>query len=187
MGANKVFFDTHYPAIITTKNYTIYNLTNQQTRQSLISKTSINNNLGNQKYGLRIRYYDNIHFEGEPMYEEIVKDIEFNWTDEDNKPASSPFGVIVEGFIDIHTPGIYTFKITSDDGSWLFLDNALIIDNGGLHAMKSATGICTLEKGAHKITIKYFDAGGGAFLKLLWVPPGDVEEKIPEESLKIKD
>ncbi len=187
MGANKVFFDTNYPAIITTKNYTIYDLTNQQTRQSLISKTSIKNNLGNQKYGLRARYYDNIHFEGEPAYEEIVKDIEFNWTDEDSKPVSSPFGVIVEGFIDIHTPGIYTFKITSDDGSWLFLDNALIIDNGGLHAMKSATGICSLEKGAHKITIKYFDAGGGAFLKLLWVPPGDVEEKIPEESLKIKD
>lgn len=187
MGVNKGFFDTNYPIIIITENYTIYDLTRLPEGQTIVSESIKKINLTGQKYGLRMRYYDNILWESEPVHEEIVERIGFSWADEEKKPISSPFGVILEGFIDIHTPGLYTFKMTSDDGSWLFLDNALIIDNGGRHAMKSASGTLTLEKGTHKIMIKYFDAGGGAILRLLWVPPGGAESEIPTEQLKMKD
>lgn len=187
MGANKGFFDTHYPILLTTENYTIYDLTNPKTQPTSTSEAMKKAISTDQKYGLRIRYYDNIPCENEPIYEEITGHISFSWADEEKKPVSSPFGAILEGFIDIQMPGLYTFKLTSDDGSWLFLDDALIIDNGGRHAIKTATGILALEKGTHKITIKYFDAGGGAILRLSWVPPGGEESAIPAEQLKIKD
>lgn len=187
VGANKGFFDANCPIIITTENYTIYDLTRLSEGQIILSKASKKIDLTGQKYGLHMRYYDNINWSDEPVHEEIAEHVGFSWTDEEKKPISSPFGVILEGFIDIHIPGLYTFKILSDDGSWLFLDNALIVDNGGRHATKAASGTLTLEKGTHKIMIRYFDAGGGAVLRLLWVPPGGVESQIPKEQLKMKD
>jgi hypothetical protein len=82
---------------------------------------------------------------------------------------------------------MYTFKLTSDDGSWLYIDDMLVIDNGGIHAIKSVTGAVTLEKGTHKIMIKYFDGGGGAVFNLSWIPPGGGEKEIPGERLKVKE
>ncbi len=143
-------------------------------------------NLIDQKHGLRVYYYSNIHWEGEPVYEEVMEAIEFNWSNEEKKPIPSPFSAILKGFIDIVTSGKYTFKITSDDGSWLYIDDILIIDNGGSHSIKSATGTLALEKGTHKIAIKYFDRGGGAVLDLSWLPPGGAESGIPVERLKRK-
>jgi hypothetical protein len=187
IGVNKVFFDTNYPCIITTENYKIYDLTKRKDKQSFAPKVSNKQNLIDQRYGLSVSYYDNMNWEGEPVYEEINEDIEFNWFNEEKKPIPSPFSAIWKGYIEIYTPGKYTFKLTSDDGSWLYIDDILLIDNGGNHATKSVAGMVTLETGKHKIMIKYFDAGGGAIINLAWIPPGGVEGKIPVERLKIKD
>jgi fibro-slime domain-containing protein len=187
IGVNKAFFDTNYPCTIATENYKIYDLTTRKAKQPLAPPVSNRQNLTDQKYGLRVCYYGNINWEGEPIYEEILESIEFNWSNEGEKPVPSPFSAILKGSIDIDTAGKYTFKITSDDGSWLYIDDILVIDNGGSHPIKSETGTLALEKGAHKITIKYFDRGGGAVLNLSWFPPGGVESGIPVESLTIKD
>jgi PA14 domain. len=187
MGANKEFFDTNYPIILTTNNYTMYDLAGRREKPPSRSEIMGEMNLTDQKHGLRIRYYDSIHWKNKPVDEGIVEHIGFSWDNEERKPVSSPFGVILEGFLDIQISGTYTFKITSDDGSWLFLDNVLIIDNGGHHAMKSATAALALEKGLHKIMIQYFDAGGGAILNLSWTPPGGVESEIPAEQLYTKE
>ncbi len=187
IGVNKVFFDTNYPCVITTENYKIYDLTKRKDKQPFAPKVSNKQNLIDQRYGLSVSYYGNRYWEGEPVYEEVNEDIEFNWFDEEKKPIPSPFSAIWKGYIEINTPGKYTFKLTSDDGSWLYIDDILVIDNGGNHATKSVTGMVALEAGKHKIMIKYFDAGGGAIINLTWVPPGGVEGKIPVERLKVKD
>ncbi|MEP9411190.1 MAG: hypothetical protein HRF42_07255 [Candidatus Brocadia sp.] len=190
-GANKEFFDTHYTPVITTKNYIIYDL--REKRQSLVSAAIGNSrqddkeSLVNQGYGLYASYYNNVNWDGKPVKEKIDTDFEFYWDYEGEKPISSPFSIIWKGYIDIQTPGTYTFKLTSDDGSWLYINDTLIVDNGGLHAIRTVAGKHALEKGRHKIMIKYFDGGGGAVFKLSWIPPGGVEGKIPWERLKIKD
>ncbi len=180
IGVNKRFFDTHYACTITTKNYNIYNLKEKQ-------PSPAPNNEDLQGYGLSVSYYNNVHWEGAPVYEDVDTDINFTWNNENEKPIRSPFSVIWEGYLDIPSSGTYTFKLVSDDGSWLYIDDTLVIDNGGTHAIRPVAGKCTLGKGKHKIMIKYFDGGGGAIFNLVWVPPGGVEEKIPEERLKIKD
>ncbi|KAA0245171.1 MAG: hypothetical protein DYG83_06590 [Candidatus Brocadia sp. AMX2] len=190
IGVNKEFFDTHYTQIITTKNYAIYDLGKKQ--QPLVSsdrdsQANDKQKLISQGYGLHASYYGNVDWKGEPVQEKVDTGIEFHWDYEGEKPLSSPFSIVWRGYIDIPAPGTYTFKLTSDDGSWLSIDDILIIDNGGYHAIRSVTGKHTLEKGKHKIMIKYFDGGGGAIFKLSWIPPGGVEGKIPGERLKMKD
>ena len=183
IGVNKKFFDTNYPCIITTENYKIYDLTKRKDKQPFAPMMGNKQNLIDERYGLSVSYYGNTNWEGEPVYEEINEDIEFNWFHEEKKPIPSPFSAIWKGYIKINTPGIYTFKLTSDDGSWFYIDDILVIDNGGNHATKSVAGTATLEHGKHKIMIKYFDAGGGAVLSLLWIPPNGKESKIPVTNL----
>ena len=187
IGVNKKFFDTNYPCIITTENYKIYDLTKRKDKQPFAPMMGNKQNLIDERYGLSVSYYGNTNWEGEPVYEEINEDIEFNWFHEEKKPIPSPFSAIWKGYIKINTPGIYTFKLTSDDGSWFYIDDILVIDNGGNHATKSVAGTATLEHGKHKIMIKYFDAGGGAVISLLWTPPNGKESKIPVDRLKVKD
>lgn len=79
------------------------------------------------------------------------------------KPA---FGVHYEGYVKIDADGLYEFKTNSDDGSVLAIDDEVIIDNDGEHAPTDKTGMVPLRKGYHKISVKYFDAGGGKQLQV---------------------
>ncbi|MCK6468744.1 MAG: PA14 domain-containing protein [Candidatus Brocadia sinica] len=184
--ANEKYFKSRYKKILENKEYRIYEVNHMDSKQILVQGTQ-GQDLADQRYGLRVCYYGNINWEGEPITEDIDTDIEFHWNTDGEKPISSPFSAIWKGYVDITIPGVYTFKLTSDDGSWLYIDDMLVIDNGGIYAIKSMTGAVTLEKGKHKIMIKYFDGGGGAVFKLSWIPPGGGEEKIHEERLKVKE
>lgn len=79
------------------------------------------------------------------------------------KPA---FGVRFEGYVKIDADGLYEFKTNSDDGSVLAIDDELIVDNDGEHAPVDKTGMIPLRKGYHKISVKYFDVGGGKQLQV---------------------
>jgi hypothetical protein len=53
-------------------------------------------------------------------------------------------------------PGYYDFSLTSDDGSNLYIDQELVIDNDGQHAAIERTGSVQLKKGVHEIRVSYF-------------------------------
>jgi hypothetical protein len=74
--------------------------------------------------------------------------------------------------LNVPADGAYTFRLTSDDGSKLYLDDALVVDNDGLHGVESEDGAATLTAGYHAVRIEYFEAGGGQELRLDWRPPG---------------
>lgn len=74
-------------------------------------------------------------------------------------------GMIWKGFINIPQTAGYQFSLESDDGSRLYLDNELIVDNEGDHGMEKKSGIANLQKGWHSIRILYYNAGGGFGLK----------------------
>jgi mono/diheme cytochrome c family protein len=63
-----------------------------------------------------------------------------------------------EGFFHNKAAGEYTFHLTSDDGSKLFIDGALVVDNDGLHAPETRTGKVELIKGSHKFVVGVFNA-----------------------------
>jgi len=49
--------------------------------------------------------------------------------------------------------GWYTVEIGSDDDSWLFVDDQLITDLGGIHALSRTTAQVWLDEGPHRIDI----------------------------------
>jgi hypothetical protein len=58
--------------------------------------------------------------------------------------------------------GQYTFRTTSDDGSWLWVDGAPVVVNNGLHASEEVTGTIVLSAGPHVVSFKYFERTGDA-------------------------
>lgn len=60
------------------------------------------------------------------------------------------------------TSGVYTFKTTSDDGSWLWVDGRAVVVNAGLHAAAASTGAISLDAGRHVLSFKYFERSGDA-------------------------
>ena len=70
-------------------------------------------------------------------------------------------GLILTGYIDVPKDDIYTFKLLSDDGSLLYLDGKLMLDNDGGHAPVEKSTQHAMCEGMHKIMVKYFDHNGG--------------------------
>jgi hypothetical protein len=58
--------------------------------------------------------------------------------------------------------GQYTFRTSSDDGSWLWVDGQPVVVNNGLHAETEMIGKIELSAGAHVVAFKYFDRTGDA-------------------------
>ena len=54
--------------------------------------------------------------------------------------------------------------VTSDDGSKLYIDDVLLIDNDGLH--DDITECAPISPGVYKLDLEYFEKGGGATLVL---------------------
>jgi len=66
------------------------------------------------------------------------------------------FAIRFRAELKIDTPGIYTFELNSDDGSQLYINGKLVIDNDGIHATVSKQGSIKLDMGIHPVEIHYF-------------------------------
>ncbi|HXH61888.1 MAG TPA: alpha-L-fucosidase [Fimbriimonadaceae bacterium] len=75
-------------------------------------------------------------------------------------------GLRLEGTIAVTATGVYRFELTSDDGSQLWIDGELVVDNDGLHSPSAKTGAVALAKGAHSVRVDYFNKTGGSALSL---------------------
>ncbi len=76
------------------------------------------------------------------------------------------------GSIMIDNPGIIQFQSSSDDGSVVFIDGKLTVNNPGGHGTPgpSPNGTATLSAGLHSIEVIYYQGGGGAAEVLNWDP-----------------
>jgi hexosaminidase len=92
-----------------------------------------------------------------------------------------PFGLRFSGFLNINKKGIYYFRLESDDGSRMFLNGELFIDNDGYHSSKSVSSGAALQKGYYPIEIQYFQGGGGAKIELNWRMERTQYSEIPAD------
>jgi hypothetical protein len=86
-------------------------------------------------------------------------------------PSRDNFAAKWRGWILIHNPGSYTFYLSSDDGSKLYIDKKQVVDNDGLHGWRTKQGTRTLTAGSHHIKVKFFEKGGHAGIKLKFKGP----------------
>ncbi|QDU71711.1 PA14 domain-containing protein [Mucisphaera calidilacus] len=87
-------------------------------------------------------------------------------------------GIRWHGYLWIDTPGLYAFTSTSDDGSQLRIGDNLVVDNDGVHGVKTVTGTINLDAGFYPFELLYFDWGGGQQLHVTMSGPGGVQGAI---------
>jgi hypothetical protein len=88
------------------------------------------------------------------------------------------FAIDYTGRFWIEKPGLYRFALTSDDGSKLYIDDQLVVDNDGIHPVDTKSGSVDLAGGIHKIRVQYFQ---GPRLQVALV----LEIAGPNEELKL--
>jgi len=66
------------------------------------------------------------------------------------------FAIKYTGFFEIDEPATFNFRLTSDDGSRLIIDDQVIINNDGLHPPSTREGSVKLDAGVHCIRVDYF-------------------------------
>jgi hypothetical protein len=82
------------------------------------------------------------------------------------------YGYVFEGWIKVPVSGIYSFKLDTDDGSQLYLDDTLIIDNDYNKGNIISTGAAYLEAGLHKFRMPYFEGHYDQKIVMSWALPG---------------
>ncbi len=120
-------------------------------------------------YGLEGKYFTNLEWQGTPAIVLLDENISTNTLkNRREKLPENRYSVEWIGYIDILETETYTFFLESDDGSLLFIDDTLVVDNGGIHGLAEKTGAIRLRKGLHHVKIRYLQAGGYAVLRLFW-------------------
>ena len=76
------------------------------------------------------------------------------------------YAVIFKGYLEIPEAGVYHLILGSDDGSRLFLDDRMIVDNDGTHPVQEVRGVRRLAQGLHRMRLEYFQGGYAASLGL---------------------
>lgn len=94
------------------------------------------------------------------------------------------FALRIAGQLNVASSGNTEFRLYSDDGSKLYIDNQLVVNNDLIHAMASATGSVNLSPGPHQLVVDYFQGpASGLGLQLFWTPPGQPETIVPTNVL----
>ena len=109
-----------------------------------------------------------------PLMETVV-----NGFDREERLNDDHYAFSFDGYIDIQETGIYTFYTDSDDGSRLYINHRLVVDNDGLHGMQEADGVVALKQGLHAIRVDHFEKTGGDDLRVYFEGPGFERTAIP--------
>lgn len=153
---------------------------NPEVRTKTTPEAITNVSAGELAPGLIAKYYYNIECIGDPFLSRIEKEpVSFTYHDGAKKPYRSPFGIEWEGYLSVEQKGVYQFATRSDDGSVVYLNGKMIVDNDDIHAARYISAVVPLEAGFHRIRIRYFDGGGGAVMEFFWRPPGETESLVP--------
>lgn len=91
-------------------------------------------------------------------------------SDPDGK--SETWAKLFHGNLKVEEDGVYSFNLTSDDGSWLKIGGATVINHDGPHGSTTKTGRVRLTKGYYPMDVGYYQEGGAASLRLTVAGPG---------------
>jgi hexosaminidase len=101
-------------------------------------------------------------------------------------PAMTPdsvFGLRFGGYLSVPEDGVYTFRLTADDGAVLRFGGAVVLDNDGPHGPVTKTSDVALAKGLHPFDVVYFQTGGGSTLKLETLTKDGIFTALPAGSV----
>ncbi|MBM3884024.1 MAG: hypothetical protein FJ387_30690, partial [Verrucomicrobia bacterium] len=123
----------------------------------------------------------NVNLSATPTFTTTVGSLSYPSTSGSFWPGgpSDQFAARFTGTLWISVPGLYTFFTTSDDGSALYLDSQMVVNNDGQHGAREVSGTIELARGLHAFETRFFEAGGSAQLEVAWAGPGLAKQVIP--------
>ncbi len=99
------------------------------------------------------------------------------------------FALVFTNQITVFEAATYEFRTISDDGSKLYIENTVVVDNDGLHPAVTVTGQIFLNPGTYSLRVEFFERGGGEILEVLYrvangsfaaIPPnGQLNGNVP--------
>ncbi len=93
------------------------------------------------------------------------------------------FAFCFNGYISIPADDNYKFYLNSDEGSMLYIDDSLVVNNDGIHTLQEKSGSIGLSSGYHDIRVVYFDATGPEQLDVMYSSAAFVKKGIPKSVL----
>ncbi|KAJ9464527.1 hypothetical protein DIPPA_09977 [Diplonema papillatum] len=107
------------------------------------------------------------------------RNVDFSHNEWSSAGYDNHFASRHSGYLLVDVAGNYTFSLTSDDGSRMFLDGKEIIWNGKVHAEKTVSATVSLEAGTrYEVRIEYFEFQDGQMLKWEWLQPGKTDKVV---------
>lgn len=97
----------------------------------------------------------------------------------DVRTRDDHFALRFSARLEVPAAGEWTFTSGSDDSSWLWIDDQLVVRNEALAPHRRRSGKVRLAAGAHQLRVVYTEAEGGQSLEALWQGPGVPAQPIP--------
>jgi beta-glucosidase len=141
---------------------------------SMITDDVLSTKLKNGKPGLKAEYFNNINFQGKPIVSKIDKKIKFSWRGNSPSPKinNDNFSARWTGILTPKQSGHYKIGTISDDGSRVYLNGKLIVDNWGDHGAKTEKVNIYLKKGVnYDLKVEYYEKEGTSLMELGWLLP----------------
>jgi len=137
-------------------------------------------------YGVKGEYFNNLHLKGKPVITRLDSAINFDWGKGSPDKAVQPdrFSARWTGKLTAPKTGFYRLGVKSNDGSRLFVNGKLFVNNWGNHDFQLRSKRIFLEKGKPiAIEVEYFEVGNVASVRLEWKP--DEEEAFDPRALTL--
>lgn len=129
----------------------------------------IGSGTGSSAGSWRGEYFNNRNLSGNPTMTRDDAQLNFRWG------TGSPAGNIASDNFSVRwtrnfsfAAGTYRFTAVSDDGIRVWVNNQPVINAWDEHAARTDTGDITLSAGTIPVRVEYFEATGGAEVRLNW-------------------
>jgi len=170
-------------------------LSNEVTRNFLPVRAA-STGLSDTATGVRARYYKTQGFNGFPLpdFPNLTPNSQttlptltlaanvnpFEPGGGPDDPNNNVYSIQFSGYINVPADGVYTFFISSDDGSRLLIGNTQVVDNNFYQGFGTfLSGTIGLQQGKHPITVLFAENTGGAELRVDWQGPGFGRQVVP--------
>ncbi len=140
--------------------------------------------------GFKAAYYNNDKLEGEPDVIVNYSELNYNWL---KAPAEGVkddfFSVVYSGTLVPRYSGEHTFELTTKDGTRMYINNEMVIDQWTYRATGTNTHKANLTKGEkYKIRIEYYDGSSTTEMQLRCAEPVPLDLELgPQLALEGAD
>ena len=139
--------------------------------------------------GIRAKFHYGKQLEALPDFDrldpvgETVQVLEFTDNGLILPQGPDQLAMTFESYLQVDKEGAYTFYLTSDDGSKLYINDQVVVDHDGNHGMREKEGTIDLAPGRHKVEVQWYNSGGGMGLYTFFKGPGIPKQILTSDRL----